>query len=190
MTYKEYLIKIYYNLKQFYIQCIFKKFKERLLSLNIPPLTLLDFTLPFGDSYCTSCGSSYALLCFKHTVRGCHVLCDISLSIWGIIVVKACSNRSALLTIFVIVVHSNLYLDNTSQRVCSVVRSEMHDGLENGVGDVCEPRPIQQLRKYSLKMSHTLRAKCVVIYHTSRHTASISALFLSCGIKCTSDISM
>jgi hypothetical protein len=104
--------------------------------------------------------------------------------------VKACSNSSAQLTIIAIVVHSNLYVDNASQRVCSTARSEMHDGLENGVGDVCEPRPVQQPRKHSFKMSHTVRAKCVVIHHANRHTPSISALFLSCGIKCNSDISM
>ena len=104
--------------------------------------------------------------------------------------VKACSNSSAQLIIIAIVVHSNLYLDNACQRVCSVARSEMHDGLENGVGDVCEPRPIQQPRNYSFKMSHTVRAKCAVIHQASRHTAFIRALFLSYGIKCTSDISL
>ena len=99
-------------------------------------------------------------------------------------------NSSAQLTIIAIVVHSNLYLDNASQSVSSVARSEMHDGLENGVGDVREPRPIQQPRNYSFIMSHTLRAKCAVIHHASSHTASMSAPSLSCGIKRTSDISM
>jgi len=105
-------------------------------------------------------------------------------------VVKACSNSSAQLTIIATVMHSNLYLDNASQRFCSVARSDMHDGLENVVEDVCEPRPIQQHRNYSFKMSHTVRAKCAVIHLASRHTASISALFLSCGIKHTFNISM
>jgi len=70
---------------------------------------------------------------------GCHVLCGISSSISGIIVVKACSNSCAQLTIIATVMHSNFYLDNASQRFCSVARSEMHDGLQNVVEDICEP---------------------------------------------------
>jgi len=135
MMYKEYLIySVYLN-----------KFKERLLSLNLPH-PLISLHTPSGDSYCTSCGSSYALLCSRPTMMGCHLLCDISSSIWGIIVMKACSNSSAQLTIVAIVVHSNLYLDNAYQKSlqCSKVRNAWWPWQWCGIGLWTKANPAAQ----------------------------------------------
>lgn len=45
----------------------------------------------------------------------------------------------------------------------SVARSGIHGGLENGVGDVCEPWSIHLPLNFSFKMSQAARKKYAVL---------------------------